>query len=78
MVGFRYYVVECARTLGLTGWVRNCEDGRSVEVAAEGPEEDLQRLERALRVGPSAARVGSLDITWSDATEGYRSFEAHP
>jgi acylphosphatase len=33
-VGFRYYVLNAAIELGLTGWVRNRRDG-SVEVVAE-------------------------------------------
>ena len=33
MVGFRYFVVDQARALGLTGWVRNGDDGATVEVA---------------------------------------------
>jgi len=57
MVGFRYFVVEEARALGLSGWVRNGDDGATVEVVAEGPEEDLRRLEEALRAGPRGARV---------------------
>ena len=52
MVGFRYFVAGEARALGLTGWVRNGDDGATVEVAAEGPEDALRQLEEALRAGP--------------------------
>jgi acylphosphatase len=58
-VGFRYFVVEQARALGLVGWTRNREDG-DVEVHARGMAPDLDRLERALRVGPPHARVTSV------------------
>ena len=34
-VGFRYWTVQVARELGITGWVRNCPD-YSVEIFAEG------------------------------------------
>ena len=74
MVGFRYFVVEEARALGLTGWVRNGDDGESVEVVAEGPEDALRRLEEALRSGPRGARVEGVTTRWSDEPEGHEGF----
>ena len=55
-VGFRWFVRERARALGLSGWVRNVADG-SVEVFAVGPTDELARLRRLLQEGPPAARV---------------------
>lgn len=43
-VGFRMFVRAQAQSLGLSGWVRNQEDGRSVELVAEGPRDRLDRL----------------------------------
>ncbi len=42
-VGFRFYAVNKARQLGLTGWVENLEDG-SVEMEAQGAEEKIDAL----------------------------------
>ena len=42
-VGFRYYSVNKARQLGLTGWVRNLYDG-SVEMEVQGPERVIDEL----------------------------------
>ena len=75
MVGFRYFVVEEARALGLAGWARNGDDGETVEVVAEGPEERLRQLEAILRDGPRLARVEAVDVRWSDALENHRGFE---
>jgi len=75
MVGFRYFVVDRARALGVTGWVRNGDDGATVEVVAEGPEDALRQLEESLRAGPRGARVEAVDATWSDALDGYDWFE---
>ena len=75
MVGFRYFVVEEARRLGLAGWVRNGDDGETVEVVAEGPEDALRQLEAKLRRGPRLARIDAVDAQWSDDLEGYRGFE---
>lgn len=55
-VGFRWFVRERARSLGLSGWVRNEPDG-SVEVFAVGPDGELARLRHLLEQGPPAARV---------------------
>jgi acylphosphatase len=59
-VGFRWFVRERARRLGLAGWVRNQHDG-SVEVAARGAADALRALEAALREGPDGAYVMSID-----------------
>lgn len=42
-VGFRYYSVNKAKLLGLTGWVRNLYDG-TVEMEVQGREELIDQL----------------------------------
>jgi acylphosphatase len=59
-VGFRYFVEAKASVLGLSGWVRNLEDGR-VEVYAVGPEPALNDLAGALHTGPRMAHVRGVD-----------------
>ena len=75
MVGFRYFVVDEARRLGLSGWVRNGDDGRSVEVEAEGPPADLERLLELLHQGPFGSRVDRVDAVWGDDLRGYLGFD---
>lgn len=58
-VGFRWFVRERARRLGLSGWVRNRPDG-SVEVFAEGDAARLELLRGELRRGPDGAAVSGL------------------
>ena len=58
-VGFRWFVRERARALGLTGWVRNTPDG-AVEVLALGSDAALQKLRTLLKSGPSGARVSQI------------------
>ena len=55
-VGFRFFVLQQAVALGLSGWVRNLADGM-VEVLAEGDSVSLQELLAALHEGPDAAWV---------------------
>ena len=59
-MGFRWFVRERARALGLTGWVRNRDDG-SVEVLALGDEASLRQLRRLLETGPSGASVSAVE-----------------
>jgi acylphosphatase len=59
-VGFRWFVREEARRLGLSGWVTNLDSG-DVEVAAGGTAPSLERLRTALRVGPAGATVEAVD-----------------
>lgn len=55
-VGFRWFVREKARRLGLSGWVRNLADG-SVEVAAAGDQGQIDLLVGELKKGPPGAVV---------------------
>ena len=59
-VGYRYFAQGKARVLGLSGYVKNCEDG-SVECVARGREEPLGELEEALRRGPPLGRVDTVE-----------------
>lgn len=58
-VGFRWFVRERARRLGVAGWVRNLPDG-SVEVAAAGDAQQLDLLRDELQKGPDGAAVDEL------------------
>src|SRR5215472_3352698 len=72
-VGFRYFAQRTALELGLTGYVRNLDDG-GVEVYAAGPEEQLSRFAALLRRGPRMAEVRTVEER-SAEPGGYRSFE---
>ena len=58
-VGYRWWALGKARSLGLAGWVRNRRDG-SVEILAIGDAQALAALAAACGTGPSAARVTSV------------------
>ena len=55
-VGFRFFTWQTANKIGVVGSVRNCNDG-SVEVIAQGTEEQIARLREWLQHGPRSARV---------------------
>jgi acylphosphatase len=72
-VGFRYFVVAKARTLGLQGYVRNDSAG-DVEVVAQGARPALEQLLVLLRQGPSAAQVQHIRFTWREPIEHFSGF----
>ncbi len=73
-VGFRDYVLTRGRFLGLSGYVRNLPDGRSVEVVAEGGRSDLEQLLHYLREGPRMSRVDAIETEWGESTGAYEGF----
>ena len=73
-VGFRYFVQSRAHQLGLSGWVRNNDDG-TVELVAEGSRDALEKLKQAVEDGPRAARVDRVDADWSEATGTLGAFD---
>ena len=60
-VGFRYAATRTARRLGLTGFVRNVEDG-SVETVAEGNSDDIRRYLAWIRTGPPGAVIKAVQV----------------
>ena len=73
-VGYRDFVERRASSLGLTGYVRNLSDGRTVEVVAEGPRDQLERLVEHLRRGPGGAYVHEVEQRWGEATGHFDGF----
>jgi acylphosphatase len=61
-VGFRYFTQAAAVRAGLSGWVRNNPDG-TVEIAATGEVDALERLEQQIRHGPPGARVDQVAVS---------------
>lgn len=72
-VYYRASALQQAAGLGLTGWVRNCDDG-SVEIVAEGPRVKLEELIAWCRVGPPGARVSQVEVRWQKADNRFYGF----
>jgi acylphosphatase len=71
-VGYRYFALEAAERLGITGYARNLHSGE-VEVHAEADEGVLERFKLELEQGPRMARV--TEVVESDVPAGsYSSF----
>jgi acylphosphatase len=74
-VGYRYSMVEAARRLRVSGWVRNRADG-SVEAVVQGSPEAVDAMVAWARRGPPGARVDQVE---EQPAEGdYAGFEQRP
>ena len=72
-VGYRYFCVRQAERLGIYGYARNMPDD-TVEVEAEGDENDLQLFISLLEHGPAAAEVTQIDKEWRESSGRFRDF----
>lgn len=73
-VGFRFATARQAGAAGLSGWVCNLPDGR-VEACFEGDQAALDGMLAWCSAGPIHSNIRHVEIAWSDAPQGYESFE---
>lgn len=73
-VGYRWWAVRQAQSLGLVGWVMNHDDERTVEVLAEGDPTALDVFERLLHDGPPGAWVDEVAAAREPASGEYSRF----
>lgn len=72
-VFFRATAKKVAIELGIAGWVRNEPDG-TVQIEAEGSEEQLNQFLEFCRRGPERAIVDNVDYE-ERPLEDFKSFE---
>jgi len=72
-VGFRWWTRSRASELQLRGYASNLRDGR-VEVVAEGPKEDCDKLLELLRSNATPGRVELVVERWSEAKNNVTGF----
>ena len=72
-VGFRYFTMQAANSLEITGYARNTATGE-VEVVAQAEREVLEDFLSRLRQGPSFSKVKNIRVTWPQVTETYTQF----
>lgn len=63
-----------ADRLGITGWIKNLEDG-SVEATVSGTQQKLKEFTVWCKHGPPFAEVEKVEETWSDEEDNWEGFE---
>jgi acylphosphatase len=71
-VWYRQTCQEMAMAEGVTGWVRNNDDG-SVEAALEGDPAAVDRVVSWMRIGPARAVVTLVNVV-DESPRGEQSF----
>lgn len=72
-VFFRVFIKDKADELDLVGWVRNEADG-TVQMVAQGEEENLKKLIGYCKEGPRFAKIDKVEIKWEQATGQFCDF----
>jgi acylphosphatase len=73
-VSFRQFAKEKADSLGVFGYAKNMPDN-TVEVVAQGEENNLKIFLESISAGPKNAQVESLNVMWGKIEEGYTQFD---
>ena len=73
-VGFRWFVKSNAKKRGLSGWVKNIDDG-GVEVLAQGSKEMIEKLIKLCEKGPFLSIVKNVEVTWENEGEHFEGFD---
>lgn len=81
-VGFRAWCKIQAKTIGVSGWVRNVYDRPEVfgvyggvEAVVQGEEQNVNLMVETIKKGPPVARVDEVEIFWQDPKEVFEGFE---
>ncbi len=72
-VGFRFFTVQEAKTLGLNGVVGNLPNG-DVKVVVEGEKNAILTLIKNLRIGPSFSHVTQINVDWQKPMNDFSDF----
>ena len=72
-VGYRYFAVQKANEMGITGWVKNSVD-RSVIIVAQGIEEEIKTFIDYLYIGPTSSRVDRISKVKFNTLSNFNNF----
>ena len=73
-VGFRAWTKIQAKIVGVTGWVRNHQDG-FVEAQVQGEGEKIKQIIELIKKGPPVSHVEDVEIFWQEPKEIFDEFK---
>jgi acylphosphatase len=73
-VGYRQFVKQNARKLGVNGWVRNSEDG-GVEAVFQGEESMVEVMIEQCKKGSMLSEVEHVGFEWEAIEETLEDFK---
>ncbi len=73
-VTFRQFAKIRAGECLVTGYAKNLDDG-TVEIVAQGQEENLKQFLASVSAGPEEAEVESLNVMWGPVEVPMKEFE---
>lgn len=73
-VGFRAWTKIQAKIIGVTGWVRNHQDG-FVEAQIQGDEDKVSQIVELIKRGPPVSHVSDVQIFVQEPKEIFDGFE---
>jgi acylphosphatase len=73
-VGYRYFCYDRARSLQLSGWVKNNRDG-SVSALVEGDRSSIEAFIEMLKTGPQSAVVKNINVRWLSFSGQFTDFK---
>jgi len=72
-VNFCSFARDRARELGLSGFVRNQEEG-TIQIVVQGEMDILEKFLEEIKIGPQYAEVKNVETNWSLPTEQLSDF----
>lgn len=73
-VGFRFAAQRAARSIGVSGIVRNLPNG-DVEIVVQGEQDRIDRMIDWARHGPPMARVEKIEVETRERSELLQDFD---
>ena len=74
-VGFRFFLIQKAQQLGITGYARNLSNGNLEVIAQSKSGESLNNFIEQCKRGPLLAKIESVDVRTIETQQNYDFFD---